>query len=127
MVNIEVDTKEFESSVDKFVSALKSDAKDWLKESADQIIKDAQTELYNRFERHTGRAGESIKVTETTDDSITVAIDDNVAPYAKYLSEGTEYIDGYPFLDVAAKSNESSIVSNWEKLVEKAISELRAG
>jgi HK97 gp10 family phage protein len=123
MINIEVDKKEYESSVDKFISSLKSDTKDWLKESADQIIKDAQKDLYNRFERHTGRAGESIKVTEKTDDSITIDVDDNVAPYAKYLSEGTEYIDGYPFLEVASKSNESSIVSNCEKLVEKAISE----
>ena len=123
MLDVSVDTKEVESCIAKFLENFPRDTKDWLNESAETIIKDAKSDLYSRFNRHTGRAGDSIKVTEKTEDSITIDVDDNVAPYAKYLSEGTEYIDGYPFLEIAGKSNENEIRDKLEEKVEKTIRE----
>ena len=88
---IEIDMTKFDQKMDKLPEEVEKEARICLRESAQIIIDESRIEFTEHFKGHTGKGEQAIQIdkSKTTNDSITVGLNDDVAPYVKYLHEGT--------------------------------------
>ena len=91
MVQITVDTRGFQKHMEALPVEISRAVHIALKESAQVVIDGARKNFNTHFEGHTGNAEKSIQVdpSKTTDTSITVGLNKEVAEYSVYLHEGT--------------------------------------
>ena len=152
MLDVSVDTSELEHALEELEGHMSADLNTFLDKAGELIVEEAKDQLSGHFNTDTGKALDSIKVTSKDQNVITVGIDEDVAPYAVYLHEGTSDhwiepvnaeslawqeggqwrfskghmvsgIKGYPFLTKAAEAKESEIGQLCEEAIEKAVKE----
>lgn len=74
----------------------------------------------HRYIRRTGKLLRSVRM-ETNTDGGSVYIDEGLAPYGKYVHDGTRHISSDPFLYEAADANEHILDSAASDAVDHAI------
>lgn len=91
MINIHVDTRAFQKEMDRIPVEIARAIRIGLKEGAQVLINGARVNFNAHFEGHSGKGEASIQVdpAQTTDTSITVGLNKEIAEYSVYLHEGT--------------------------------------
>lgn len=90
-IEILIDTSALDRAFSSFSSETEREIRIGLKESANELISQAKSELNSHFKHGSGKAEQSIQVDETksTNTSITVGLNSATAPYSVYLHQGT--------------------------------------
>jgi HK97 gp10 family phage protein len=90
-IEIHIDTSALDRAFSSFPIEVEKEIRIGLKESANEIISQARTELNSHFKHGSGKAEQSIQVDESksTSKSITVGLNAATAPYSVYLHQGT--------------------------------------
>ena len=93
-----------------------------VKDSVEPFLREVQIEArrQHRYNRNSGKLERSIKISMSADGG-DVSIDDRLAPYGKYVHEGTRKWNADKFLTEAGERKQKDLYRNADRATEKAI------
>jgi hypothetical protein len=91
MLRITFDSTRLKEKISRLQSELKKQVLDAGKKEAAEIVIEKAKKLFDeRYDTNTGAAKDAIVVVAETTYTISVGLDDDIAPYAKWLHDGTD-------------------------------------